>query len=180
MHLEHFCERWSRGFTKLPKGSGHSTGWDVLTLAAGTVPLPWGPVADPGWGGRTITLLQTTNGIRNNFASDDLSLLMSNIGSISSKHFQSAPAEGRHCHWLPGFLSSTDHGHGGSQESWASWLLQVATVNCSAEYNLREELRSAARPGPGPGGISTETHHFPASKTDPPVMFRLSHVVNCL
>lgn len=148
MHLEHYCERWSRGFTKLPKGSGHSTGWDVLTLAAGTAPLPLGPVADPCWGGRTITLLQTTNGIRNNFASDDLSLLMSNIRSISSKHFQSAPAEGRHCHWLPGFFSSTDNGHEGSQESWASWLLQVTTVKCWAwiQPTRSAEVGSPAQP----------------------------------
>lgn len=146
MHLEHYCERWSRGFTKLSKGSGHSTGWDVLTLAAGTVPLPWGPVADPGRGGRTITLLQTTNGIRSNFASDDLSLLMRNIRSVSSNHFPSAPAEGRHCHWLPGFFSSTDNGHEGSRESWASWLLQVATIKCSAciQPTRRAEVSSRA------------------------------------
>ena len=40
--------------------------------------------------------------------------------------------------------------------------------NVEPEYNLREALRSAARPSPGPGGISTKTHHFPASKTEPP------------
>lgn len=180
MHLEHYCERWSRGFTKLSKGSGHSTGWDVLTLAAGTVPLPWGPVADPGRGGRTITLLQTTNGIRSNFASDDLSLLMRNIRSVSSNHFPSAPAEGRHCHWLPGFFSSTDNGHEGSRESWASWLLQVATVKCSSLHTTYQ--KSWGRQ-PGTQGLvvfSPRRITFVHPKQNPPVMFLLSRVVNCL
>lgn len=39
--------------------------------------------------------------------------------------------------------------------------------NVQPAYNLPEELRSAAGPNPGPGGISIKTHHFPASKTEP-------------
>lgn len=148
MHLEHYSKRWSPRLHQAAKGVWAQHRLRCPDSGSRHSASAMRPRGDYGWGGRMITLLQATHSIRNNFASDALSLLTSNIRSISSNHFQSAPAEGRHCRWLPGFFSSTDNGHEGSHESWAGWLLQVTTVKCSAciQPTRRVGVGSPAQP----------------------------------